>query len=153
MAGYVDRAVQPGETLRATGRLHWVIFFPGVVLLAFALGGIGALFFEPGAPRFFKLLVFAAGFAGTAQFLGALVRQISTEIAVTDRRVILKTGLIARHTVEMNRDKVESVDVDQDIFGRIFDYGTIVVRGTGAGLEPLSTIAAPLALRDAIAAH
>ncbi|HEY1613860.1 MAG TPA: PH domain-containing protein [Rhizomicrobium sp.] len=152
MAGYVNQALQQGETLRITGRLHWIIYLPGVVFLAFAVAGSLALIAAPGANHFYKLIVFAAAFAGVAQFLGALVRQMSTEIAVTDRRVILKTGLVARHTVEMNRDKVESVDVNQDVFGRIFNYGTIVVRGTGAGLEPLSTIAAPLALRDAIAA-
>ena len=76
----------------------------------------------------------------------------TTEIAVTNRRVIYKTGLVSRRTVEMNMDKVESVDVTQDIFGRIFDYGTVLIRGTGASLEPLSTIASPLALRNAISA-
>ena len=69
---------------------------------------------------------------------------------VTDHRVIFKRGLLSRHTVEMNRTKIESVDVDQSLFGRLFGYGTIVVHGTGGGLEPLANIADPLLLRSRI---
>ena len=59
-----------------------------------------------------------------------------TEIAVTDQRVIYKRGFICRQTAEMNMDKVESVDVDQSILGRLLDYGTIhVERARGAGIE------------------
>src|SRR6185295_9377364 len=54
-----------------------------------------------------------------------------TEIAITDRRIIYKRGFINRHTEEMNMDKVASVDVDQTIFGRLLDYGTIHIIGTG----------------------
>ena len=75
-----------------------------------------------------------------------------TEFAVTDRRVIYKCGFISRHTVEMNMDKIESVDVDQSLLGRMLNYGTIHVLGTGEGIESLRRIAAPLALRNAITA-
>jgi uncharacterized membrane protein YdbT with pleckstrin-like domain len=78
---------------------------------------------------------------------------LSTEIAVTDRRIIYKRGLIQRHTIEINMDKVESVDVDQSILGRLFDYGTITVRGTGEGIEPLRNISTPIALRNAVMVH
>ena len=61
------------------------------------------------------------------------------------RRIVIKTGLIRRTTMEMNRSKVESVAVHQGIMGRLFDYGTVVVKGTGGGMEPLSTIEHPLA--------
>ena len=83
----------------------------------------------------------------------AWLRRLSTEIAVTDRRIILKRGLIQRHTIEINMDKVESVDVDQSILGRIFDYGTVTVHGTGAGIEPLCNVSAPIALRNAVMVH
>jgi uncharacterized membrane protein YdbT with pleckstrin-like domain len=81
-----------------------------------------------------------------------------TEIAVTDRRIIYKRGFINRHTVEMNMDKVAGVDVDQSILGRLLDYGTIHVLGTGGaqasmgGIEHLHRVAEPLALRNAITA-
>ena len=86
-------------------------------------------------------LVCAVGFA---QILRAWVRRLSTEIIVTDRRIILKTGLIGRRSIEMNLDKVESVLVDQGIFGRMLDFGTLVIRGVGSGLEPVTNVAAPL---------
>jgi uncharacterized membrane protein YdbT with pleckstrin-like domain len=73
-----------------------------------------------------------------------------TEIAITNRRVIYKRGFIKRHTVEMNMDKIESVTVTRSILGRVLDYGTIHMRGTGVGLEHLHKIAAPILLRNCI---
>ena len=61
----------------------------------------------------------------------------TTEIDVTDRRIVYKRGLIWRLAVEMNMDKVESVDVDQSVLDRLFDYGDITIRGIGTGPEPL----------------
>ena len=84
-----------------------------------------------------------------------------TEIAVTDRRIIYKRGFINRHTVEMNMDKVATVDVDQSILGRMLNYGCIQVLGVGSasgnpdaprGIEKLQPVAEPLALRSAITA-
>ena len=76
-----------------------------------------------------------------------------TEIAVTNRRVIYKRGFISRTTAEMQMDKIESVEVDQSILGRILDYGKVTVLGTGvgSGLEKIKEpIAAPLELRNHI---
>jgi uncharacterized membrane protein YdbT with pleckstrin-like domain len=75
-----------------------------------------------------------------------------TEIAVTDRRVIYKTGLIRRHTAEMNMDKVESVTVTQSLLGRLLDFGSVRIRGTGEGLEHLHYISSPISLRNTITA-
>ena len=84
--------------------------------------------------------------------LRAFIRRAATELAVTDHRVIYKTGLLSRHTIEMNLDKVESVDVDQTLLGRLFGYGTITVRGTGGSLEPIRDIGDPLTFRSFITA-
>ena len=73
-----------------------------------------------------------------------------TEIAVTDRRVIYKKGLIRRQTNEMNMDKVESVQIDQSVLGRLLDYGDVTILGTGEGFEKLRTIANPIELRNSI---
>jgi uncharacterized membrane protein YdbT with pleckstrin-like domain len=81
----------------------------------------------------------------------AIIRS-TTELAVTDHRVIFKRGIISRYTIEMARSKVESVDVEQSIGGRIFNYGTILVRGTGGSLEPFPNIEDPLRLRSTITA-
>ena len=78
------------------------------------------------------------------------IQWLVTEIAVTNRRVIYKKGLIRRQTNEMNMDKVESVQVEQSILGRMFDYGTVTILGTGEGFETLRTIANPIELRNCI---
>ena len=82
----------------------------------------------------------------------AWILATSTEIIVTSRRVIYKTGFISRSTVEMNLDKVESVLVRQGLIGRMLDYGTVIIRGVGAGLEPVSNVAAPLSLHRHVGA-
>ena len=87
-----------------------------------------------------------------AAAIPALIRRVSTELAVTDRRVIYKSGIFARHTLEMNRSKVESVDVDQSLLGRLLGFGTITVRGTGGSLEPIRMISDPLTFRSHITA-
>ena len=79
--------------------------------------------------------------------IAAWIKYRTTEFAVTDRRVIAKAGLVSRRTVEMFLDKVESLNVDQSVAGRLFDYGTVTIRGTGATSEPFGNISAPLALR------
>jgi uncharacterized membrane protein YdbT with pleckstrin-like domain len=76
----------------------------------------------------------------------------NTEIFVTSRRVIYKTGFLARNTVEMNLDKIESVLIRQSLLGRMLDFGTVVVRGVGSGLEPVDRVAAPLELHRHIGA-
>jgi uncharacterized membrane protein YdbT with pleckstrin-like domain len=102
----------------------------------------------------FVALIVATVIAAAALvlWLRAFLRRASTELAVTDRRVIYKTGLVRRHTVEMNMDKVESVNVDQSLLGRLFGYGTVTVHGTGGGLEPLPSIASPIAFRNHVTA-
>jgi uncharacterized membrane protein YdbT with pleckstrin-like domain len=92
------------------------------------------------------------GVLGILLLLGAYIRRMATEIVVTDRRVIFKRGLLARHTVEMNVSKIETVDVEQGLGGRIWGYGTLLIRGTGAGFEPLIGVGSPLAIRNAIVA-
>jgi uncharacterized membrane protein YdbT with pleckstrin-like domain len=74
----------------------------------------------------------------------------TTETDVTNMRVVHKTGFIQRRTFEMSLDKVESVDVNQSILGRIFNYGDVTVRGVGEGAETIATIASPLAFRSHI---
>ena len=81
------------------------------------------------------------------------IRRKTTEIAVTDRRIIFKRGLIRRHTIEMNMDKVESVDVDQTVLGRLFNFGTIVIHVTGSDVEPLHRIEDPLRFRSFVTAR
>ena len=90
---------------------------------------------------------------GALLILRAWFRQWGTEIAVTDRRVIYKSGVISRRTVEMNIDQIESVEVHQSIIGRMLGYGDIAVHGTGEGIENIRLVADPLTVRSAITAR
>lgn len=156
MTNYTDEVLQPGETVRYEGTLHWIIFVPGVPILMFVFAaflGFTRAWHPAHGVSLYSLLALFALVALLLQLLTAWIVRQTTEIAVTNRRVIYKTGLISRQTIEMNMDKVESVDVTQDFLGRLLDYGTVLIRGTGAGLEPLANVASPLALRNAITAQ
>lgn len=152
---YVRRVLQPDEVVVYASRLHWVIYLRAILLVipAIVLAVAGAVA-EIGHNAQLALYAAAALFAFFAliYWLGAFIRRATTELAITDRRVIYKSGLISRHTLEMNRGKVESVDVDQSLLGRILSYGTIVVRGTGGSLEPIRCVDDPLTFRSHITA-
>ena len=149
---YVDEILEPGEKVVFKTRLSWTLYGSAVV---YALIALALTFFSAGAAGFgvavFVVAVLAA-VAALVSFLRAWFRRWTTEIAVTDRRVVLKRGFIRRHTVEMYMQKVESVDVDQTQLGRFFNYGTVTIRGTGSTLESLRMIDRPLKLRSTITA-
>lgn len=152
---YVSRVLQPGETVVYATRLHWLIYARAIVLLTICIILAAASVAASDNPNLALALEIAAAiFALFALSAGlrAFIRRATTELAVTDHRVIYKTGMLARHTLEMNRSKVESVDVDQSLLGRILGYGTIIVRGTGGSLEPIRNIGDPLTFRSHITA-
>jgi uncharacterized membrane protein YdbT with pleckstrin-like domain len=153
---YVQSVLQPGERVKTLGCLHWIIYWPAILFAVLTVAALAA------GPIGLYVSAVCAVLAVYFFLRGWFVRWI-TEIAVTDRRIIYKRGFINRHTEEMNMDKVASVDVDQSILGRVLDYGTIHVLGTGGaqstdepnrarGIEHLHLIASPLALRNAITA-
>jgi uncharacterized membrane protein YdbT with pleckstrin-like domain len=151
---YVQRVLQPDETVIHQSRLHPLIFLPALVLLVIvvALLVASAQFADEKISLAFKAAAAMFGLLALASWARAAIRRATTELAVTDRRVIYKSGLLARHTLEMNRSKVESVDVDQTLLGRVLGFGTITVRGTGGSLEPIRLIADPLSFRSHITA-
>ncbi|MEY8877585.1 MAG: PH domain-containing protein [Leptothrix sp. (in: b-proteobacteria)] len=128
MSSYVEDALVGGERVVHLGRISrwsvWHLIALGTLLLpAFGLG----------------LILWAL----------ACVRLRSTEVAVTTRRLIVKHGFIRRRTVEINLHKVESLQVDQGVWGRLLDHGTLVIAGTGSAHAPISGIAQPMAFRKA----
>ena len=94
-----------------------------------------------------------AGVAALYLTATAWFHRWTTETDVTNLRVVHKTGFITRQTFEMSLDKVESVDVNQSILGRILNYGNVTIRGVGEGVETIKTIASPLAFRNSITAR
>ena len=84
---------------------------------------------------------------GIIIILSAVFTYISTELAVTNKRVVAKTGFIKRSTIELNLSKVESIQVHQGLFGRILNYGSLVVSGAGNPQAPIPNIADPMSFR------
>lgn len=151
---YVQRVLQPNETLLYQTRLHWLIFGRAIFAFVLALVAVSAASqFQGDLHLAFWALAALLLVVALCDGIAAAIRRAATEFAVTDHRLIYKRGLIGRYTIEMARSKVESVDVVQGILGRIFDYGTILVRGTGGSLEPFRLVQAPLQLRSAIIAQ
>jgi uncharacterized membrane protein YdbT with pleckstrin-like domain len=141
---YVDNSLIPDEQVVFRTRLHLIIFFIPLVLLAISI----------------CLFVYTVPVAGESVlalavlwFLVKYVDYASSEFAVTNKRVIIKVGVLRRRTVEMLNTKVEAVSVNQGLLGRILGYGNIVVTGTGGTNEPFNGISSPLEFRRAVQAH
>lgn len=136
---YVESVVMPGESILATAKTHWFIYvIPAFwviasVALTVALPPAGVVAIPVSLFLLFRAWLYA----------------FSTELAVTSKRVIAKFGFIRRNTVELRHDKVESLHVDQGIFGRIFDYGSVTLTGSGGTNAPIPFIAKPLKFRSA----
>jgi len=146
---YIERILQPGEKLLYAGTLHWVVYLPAMLLMALAFAALfGATLFPPLVAVAALLAVVACG-----SFFRAWFRRWTTEVDVTNRRIVYKRGFIRRHTIEVNMDKVESVDVDQSFWGRLLDYGDITIHGTGDTIDPMRGIGAPLDFRNHVTAR
>src|SRR5437762_8701994 len=147
----VSRVLQPGETIVSSTKLHWFVYLWAILLLAIAIAlALAAWTTTNNSSLSLALNIAAAIFVllALSSAFRAFIRRASTELAVTDQRVIYKTGLIARHTLEMHRARVESVTVDQTVLARMFGYGTVTVRGVGSAFEPIRNISDPLTFRN-----
>lgn len=122
---YIDESLVEGETILHRARVSWWSQF-GYVLLGIVL----------------LVVVIGLGF-----LIAAWIRVRATEIAITNRRVIVKRGIVQRHTVEINLDKVEALKVEQSFGGRFLNYGTIFISGAGTSVAPIADIADPLVFR------
>ena len=152
---YIDEILQPGEKVLYSTNAHWIFYLPAIVAWIAAIvllvlsrwtttDGIVLLCLAASA------VVAIAALYWTAK---AWFHRWTTETDVTNLRVVHKTGFIQRRTFEMSLDKVESVDVNQSILGRILNYGDVTILGVGEGKETISTIASPLAFRNYITAR
>jgi uncharacterized membrane protein YdbT with pleckstrin-like domain len=155
MGRYIDDILQPGEKVLYSTNAHWIFYLPalGAWIVAAVLLAASQLF--AGSPLTWGCLALAAIAAVFALYkmLTAWFHRWTTETDVTNLRVVHKTGFIKRRTFEMSLDKVESVDVNQSILGRLMNYGDVTVRGVGEGAETIRTIAAPLDFRNHITAR
>ncbi|MET4176146.1 putative membrane protein YdbT with pleckstrin-like domain [Bradyrhizobium sp. LA6.1] len=152
MARYIDEILQPGERVLYSTNAHWIFYFPAIVAWIAALAFLG-LMPQATADGLRVLCLIAAGVVALAALYWTIkgwFHRFTTETDVTNLRVVHKTGFIKRRTFEMALDKVESVDVDQSILGRILNYGDVTIRGVGEGIEKITTVDSPLAFRSSI---
>jgi uncharacterized membrane protein YdbT with pleckstrin-like domain len=152
MARYIDEILQPGERVLYSTNAHWIFYFPAILAWIVAI----VLFAVSRQSDIYSIMIvclFGAGLVALAALYWTIkgwFHRFTTETDVTNLRVVHKTGFIKRRTFEMALDKVESVDVDQTILGRILNYGDVTIRGVGEGIETIKTIASPLAFRSSI---
>jgi len=135
---YVESNLLPGERIVHSAKIHWFIYVPGGLLIAMSI-----YFWITTGRESSTITIMIGVFAfpfGIVLLLKAWIQQVTTELAVTSKRVVAKVGLIRLNTIELNHSKVESLNVDQSILGRIFGFGTIVVNGTGGGKTPIPNI-------------
>lgn len=133
---YVDNNLLSGEKVMKRASVHWFVYLGPALYFAFFL-----VF-----PHWLNPFLYMSGIA----LVWALVAHKCTELAITDRRVIGKIGFIRRTTVDMNLDKVEGLLVDQGIVGRILNFGSLAVTGTGGGSVPFAYITDPLGFRRSL---
>jgi uncharacterized membrane protein YdbT with pleckstrin-like domain len=146
---YVERVLQPGEQLRHISSVHWIALWPGAAVAVLAV--VAYWYSETRyLPKVWQYAAYALALFAVFLLAKEWYQWWITEIAVTNRRVIYKRGLVRLQTNEMNMDKVESVQVNQSVLGRMFDFGTVKILGTGEGFEALKNIAGPIKLRNCI---
>ena len=128
MTSYVEDALVKDEKIVHLGHISlwslWHLIALGIILLPAI--GLGLIF-----------------------LIWAYVRYKTTELAITTKRVIVKSGFIRRRTMEININKVESIQVDQEILGRLFNFGTLVISGAGNPQAPVTGISSPMEFRRA----
>ena len=164
---YIQENLNPNEKILYSARVHPAIFLQSIVLFVITLALVFYSFSmvthvsTPGFPTAEQtsssivgslFLCFSAFLFLYSIFLGiqALIIMRTTELAITNRRVIAKTGFIRRHSLEILLPKIESVDVRQGILGRMLNFGTVTVTGTGGTREGFKAIAEPIVVRKKI---
>lgn len=155
---FVERHLIAGETVQYETRLHWVVMFQHVVgAVLLDLLAIALLIFSfrarhtPGAPSTLLIWIAVAAFlfSGIAVASGAIKRS-ATEMALTNKRVIVKTGIVTRRTIELMLTRIESIVVEEPTIGRMLGFGTVIIRGTGGTPEVFEKIANPLEFRERV---
>lgn len=138
--GYIESNLLPGETVVQRARLHWIVFLKAVAVVVV---GLALLFLQP-------IVGAVVVGVGLLMAIPPWLERWTSEFGVTSKRVIIKVGLIQRRTLELLIRQVEAISVDQSLTGRIFDFGTITLTGTGGVRETFHNIANPLEFRRSI---
>ena len=150
--GYVEDTLGSGEKIEYDISFHWLWTFSAYIILVvlgsaaltlyFLLHSITPLNATDTAMELIPSLV--VGFIGLIAFLFMMIKKWTTERVLTDNRFIQKTGWIVRHTEDIRIDRMEEVNLDQSLLGRILDYGDVRISGVGTGYIRLKMIDSPI---------
>ncbi len=144
---YLDDHLLAGERIMYRARLHWTMFLASIVVVL--LGVALAILLQVVEPAYSFAGLALAGI-GLLLAIGPAIRYVTSEFAVTDKRVLGKVGFIERESDETLLSKVEAIAVDQGVLGRLLGFGTITITGTGGTQEVFSGISEPLEFRRQI---
>jgi uncharacterized membrane protein YdbT with pleckstrin-like domain len=130
--GLLHEGAADGRKSAGVRHLHWSIYRHALLLLLAALAVVVGSFWapQPNGPTGVRIVAAAMAVVGLLMFVAISIRRRTTEIVVTERRLIFKRGILSRHTVEMNVSKIETVDVEQSLTDRLLGYGTLMIHGT-----------------------
>ena len=140
---YIDENLLPEERVVYRAALHWIVFAHALLVM---VAGVALFIALPGAPPVGTVVLLV----GLVMLVPPFVARQTTELGVTTKRVIVKTGLIRRRTLELLLRQVEAISVDQSLFGRLLGFGSITLTGTGGVREVFHTVGDPLELRRRI---
>lgn len=148
MGIYVDSVIGKDEQVLHQAKIsmasYWFVWFVGGLLVFSGVVNVAIGLFSSELPVGPGLAVLLIG----GLFIAVpLIAKHTTELVITNRRIIAKFGLVSRSTFELNLSKIESIRVEQSILGRILNYGDVLVIGTGGSKEPIPRIAHPLEFR------
>ncbi|MEO8089608.1 MAG: PH domain-containing protein [Gemmatimonadales bacterium] len=144
---YLDDHLLSGEQIVYRAELHWIIFLTAIIVVL--LGVALAILLQVVEPAYSYAGLALVG-VGLFLAIGPAVRYISSEFAVTDKRVLGKLGFIERESKETLLSKIEAIAIDQGVLGRILGFGTVTITGTGGTQEAFPRISEPLEFRRQI---
>ena len=158
---YLQKQLMPDEKIIHIATLHWIIFLPGMLFTGLGLFcsffGYSVASFIMGSTQmaaiFGKIITggcLVCALAGLILLIGSTIRQSTTELAITNRRLIAKYGMISRSTFEIMINRVTGVNFDQTIMGRMLGYGTVLVHGAGGDISPFDVLANPQLFQRAL---
>ena len=146
--GYIEQSIGPTETLLYKARFHWLYYAAAWSALIFLALSIGCILFY--VRTITGIVLLSACALGLLLLLRSMIPIWTTEIGVTNHRLIVKRGWLVRSTDELQLNAIEKVNFNQGFLGRLFGFGNVDVHGTGMDDLHVPAVADPMGLLKAI---
>jgi uncharacterized membrane protein YdbT with pleckstrin-like domain len=149
---YVKESLTKGERIIYTTNLHWIIFMESlsIIIIGLFISYLGVIYeaILGSFKTWLEYIALAVLVVGGVKFLLELIRHNTSEFAVTTERVVIKVGVIQRKSLAMHLTKIESIEINQSIIGRIFGFGSISITGTGNAESDFDLLRNPNKFRE-----